>query len=344
MAGLVPGAHARDWVLSNSLVDAVGRHITSAREDLAILHAQQARIDPQEYLLSLGWRRALSFQPADRFWTFQADRGGDLRRAGGGAPRRYGVVRAPVAVVTRRDALDRRAAAPLARRRRRRARPPRVSGRRRAAPGLPGAPSPLAFRLRQPRDDESVLRPDALRHPGCVQALRHDVSSGPARRAATWARWCAAMRRAIERGADGYRRLGDRPACIQQADGGGSEPRHPGRLVQRGRRHRQQAARLHRPGSLPVRPEVRRPHRRARPGRRRLPLHRHSRAAEHSAAHRRRARRDQGLRQADPRAPSSRRAQAWPRSERGSRRPTSRTRSCAACSPSTAARPRESPT
>ena len=58
-------------MLSNSLVDAVGRHITSAREDLAILHAQQARIDPQEYLLSLGWRRALSFQPADRFWTFQ---------------------------------------------------------------------------------------------------------------------------------------------------------------------------------------------------------------------------------------------------------------------------------
>jgi hypothetical protein len=71
MAGLVPGAHARDWVLSNALVDAVGRHITSAREDLAILHAQQARIDPQEYLLSLGWRRALSFHPADRFWTFQ---------------------------------------------------------------------------------------------------------------------------------------------------------------------------------------------------------------------------------------------------------------------------------
>ena len=72
MTGLVPGANARDWVLSNSLVDAVGRHISAAREDLAILHAQQARIDPQEYLLSLGWRRALEFQPADRFWTFQA--------------------------------------------------------------------------------------------------------------------------------------------------------------------------------------------------------------------------------------------------------------------------------
>jgi hypothetical protein len=72
MAGLVPAAHARDWVLSNSLVDAVGRNISAAREDLAILHALQARIDPQEYLLSLGWRRALSFQPADQFWTFQA--------------------------------------------------------------------------------------------------------------------------------------------------------------------------------------------------------------------------------------------------------------------------------
>jgi hypothetical protein len=59
-------------VLSDSLVDAVGRQITAARENLAIVHAQQARVDAQEYLLSLGWRRAVSFQPADRFWTFQA--------------------------------------------------------------------------------------------------------------------------------------------------------------------------------------------------------------------------------------------------------------------------------
>jgi hypothetical protein len=69
--GLAPSAHARDWVLSNSLVDAVGRQITVAREDLAIVHAQHAGIDPQDYLLSLGWRRAVSFQPADRFWAFQ---------------------------------------------------------------------------------------------------------------------------------------------------------------------------------------------------------------------------------------------------------------------------------
>jgi hypothetical protein len=98
MAGLVPGAHARDWVLSNSLVDAVGRHITSAREDLAVLHAQQARIDPQEYLLSLGWRRALSFQPAERFWTFQ------LIEAGIFAALAAAAVVAAVSLVRRRAA------------------------------------------------------------------------------------------------------------------------------------------------------------------------------------------------------------------------------------------------
>jgi ABC-type transport system involved in multi-copper enzyme maturation permease subunit len=70
--GLTPSTHAHDWVLNDSLVDAVGRQITAARENLAIVHAQQARVDAQEYLISLGWRRAVSFQPSDRFWTFQA--------------------------------------------------------------------------------------------------------------------------------------------------------------------------------------------------------------------------------------------------------------------------------
>jgi hypothetical protein len=70
--GLDPGTHAQDWVLNNSLVDAVGRHISAAREAKAIVHAQQARIDPQEYLLMLGWRRAVTFQPSDRFWIFQS--------------------------------------------------------------------------------------------------------------------------------------------------------------------------------------------------------------------------------------------------------------------------------
>ena len=65
------GHRVGEWVLSDTLVDAGGRQITAAREDLAILHAQQARIDPHEYLVTLGWRRIISYQPAGRFWTFQ---------------------------------------------------------------------------------------------------------------------------------------------------------------------------------------------------------------------------------------------------------------------------------
>jgi len=60
-----------DWVLSNTLVDAGGRRITTANEELAVVHAQQAGIDPHTYILTLGWRRVISYQPAGRFWTFQ---------------------------------------------------------------------------------------------------------------------------------------------------------------------------------------------------------------------------------------------------------------------------------
>jgi hypothetical protein len=72
VAGIGPTAPTRDWVLSNSLVDAAGRTISTAREDAAIVHAQHAGIDPQSYLATLGWHRAVTFQPAGRFWTFQA--------------------------------------------------------------------------------------------------------------------------------------------------------------------------------------------------------------------------------------------------------------------------------
>jgi len=65
------GRQAGDWLLSDTLVDAGGRQITAAREDLAVLHAQQAGIDPHSYLVSVGWKRAISYQPAGRFWTFQ---------------------------------------------------------------------------------------------------------------------------------------------------------------------------------------------------------------------------------------------------------------------------------
>lgn len=70
--GLTQGALGRNWVIDNRLVDVVGQQISTGREDLAILHAQRAQVDPQEYLLSLGWRRLLVFHPDGRFWTFQA--------------------------------------------------------------------------------------------------------------------------------------------------------------------------------------------------------------------------------------------------------------------------------
>lgn len=64
-------SHVRDWVFANTLVDGGGRRITTAREDLAVVHAQHAGIDAQQYLASLGWKRLITLQPADRFWTFQ---------------------------------------------------------------------------------------------------------------------------------------------------------------------------------------------------------------------------------------------------------------------------------
>jgi hypothetical protein len=65
------GRQVGDWILSDTLVDAGGRQITAGRENLAILHAQLAGIDPHAYIVTLGWKRVLSYQPAGRFWTFQ---------------------------------------------------------------------------------------------------------------------------------------------------------------------------------------------------------------------------------------------------------------------------------
>lgn len=65
------GRRVGDWVLNNTLVDGGGRQITAGREDLAVLHAQQAGIDPHTYIVALGWKRVIEFQPASRFWTFQ---------------------------------------------------------------------------------------------------------------------------------------------------------------------------------------------------------------------------------------------------------------------------------
>ena len=77
-SGLVAATRARDWIIDNTVVDAVGRRITSAREGEAVLHAQRAGIQAQQYLASVGWRRVITFQPADRFWTFQGIEAGIL--------------------------------------------------------------------------------------------------------------------------------------------------------------------------------------------------------------------------------------------------------------------------
>jgi hypothetical protein len=66
------GRQVGDWVLSDTLVDAGGRAVSTVREDAAVLHAQQAGIDPHTYLVTLGWKRVISYQPGSRFWTFQA--------------------------------------------------------------------------------------------------------------------------------------------------------------------------------------------------------------------------------------------------------------------------------
>jgi hypothetical protein len=71
IATTATSAMPRDWVLSNTLVNAGGRRVSAANEELAVLHAQQAGIDPHTYIVTLGWRRIVSYQPAGRFWTFQ---------------------------------------------------------------------------------------------------------------------------------------------------------------------------------------------------------------------------------------------------------------------------------
>ena len=106
MAGLVPAAHARDWVLSNSLVDAVGRHILGARGPRD--PARAAGPDRRAGVPALARLAARPLVPAGRpVLDVPGDRGRDLRRAGGGAARHHRLARAAVAVVTRKT-LDRR--------------------------------------------------------------------------------------------------------------------------------------------------------------------------------------------------------------------------------------------
>ena len=302
MAGLVPGA-ARARLGARATRSSTRSAATSLGARGPRDPARAAGPDRPAGVPALARLAARALLPARRpLLDVPGDRGGDLRRARArrSSPRRSGSCGG-----RRRDATSRSTGAQLLALARRRRRPRSALPAPRGAAAGVGLP---AARIRAGASSSSTTR------------RRTRSSSRRATGSRTRARTSASTLRvdgleAQRRGRDGardaagdharrgrHRRLGDRPGarstsrrrrrCSRgipvvsyNADGG----------------RRQQAARLHRPGSLPVRAEVRRPDRRARPGGRRLPLHRDAGAAEHPAAGRRRARRDQGLRQADPR-------------------------------------------
>ena len=163
---------------------AVGRQISAAREDLAILHAQQANIDPHTYLVTLGWKRIISYQPAGRFWTFQIFEAGLFVALSARSVALTRLARAADADMT--IELDRADLLRLG-----------LSGGRldaarpaaSPASAFPAAASRMALRVRQPRADESVLRAGAIRQRGRGHAARRHGPNGRGRRGATSARW-----------------------------------------------------------------------------------------------------------------------------------------------------------
>jgi hypothetical protein len=70
--GVATPSLPRDWVIRDALVTSTGRPVTAALQDNAVVHAQRAQIDASTYMSQLGYRRVVSFQPDERFWTFQA--------------------------------------------------------------------------------------------------------------------------------------------------------------------------------------------------------------------------------------------------------------------------------
>jgi hypothetical protein len=63
LTGEMPGAHGL-----------VGYRVRDPRRDVLVNQLtewESAGIDPHTYILTLGWKRVISYQPAGRFWTFQ---------------------------------------------------------------------------------------------------------------------------------------------------------------------------------------------------------------------------------------------------------------------------------
>ncbi len=202
--------------------------------------------------------------------------------------------------------------------------------------------SELQIHLRQPRHDEPVLRPDAVRHPGRLQTARVQLHSGPARKPATSARWSTRSTARSRPRADGIAvSLIDLTAFNGPVESALSRG-DPGRLLQRRRRTaRQRTSGVHRAEPRSVRRKDGRTHRRTRAGRRRRAVHRDAGLAEHPAPHQRRA--EDAQEAPVDQNPHDRHGRRGPAGAHGDRIVSggpSRTRR--ACSPSTPARPRAS--
>lgn len=63
---------AGDWELDSGLQDAAGRHLSVDQIDLLVRRAIDAGITPPMWFQQHGYLRWVVYQPADRFWTFQA--------------------------------------------------------------------------------------------------------------------------------------------------------------------------------------------------------------------------------------------------------------------------------
>ena len=313
-----------DWVLSDTLVDAGGRQITAAREDLAVLHAQQAGHRPAHVPRHARLEAHHLVPAGGPLLDVPADRGRPLRRARRRDRARRALARAPDAGVTTRASTAASCfASPPA---------PRPSApsecARLLARRLPAAAPALAVRLRQPRADEPVLRAGEERQPRRRRAARRRRSSGRARSSSDVGEMVKAMRHAIDARRRRDRRLDHRPGrrstarprvalehgipvVAYNADGGKANKR----LAYIGQDNYQSGLEL---GARVAAP---------RRQRRRLPLHRDA-AASRTSSRGSTARSTRSATRAGRSArTSSRAASTSRRSARRSRRPTRRTRS-----------------
>jgi hypothetical protein len=64
-------ANLQDGILDQGISDAAGRHLNDLAASMVEHRAQDAGMDPTTYLHDHGFHRWVTYQPADRFWTFQ---------------------------------------------------------------------------------------------------------------------------------------------------------------------------------------------------------------------------------------------------------------------------------